>query len=55
MSHANARLTPAGAAAADPEGGRGGTPGRGGPLDDPVSRGTLAKWWRRWVEHGDTA
>ena len=52
MSHANARLTPAGrlllvrrVAAGEPQ--------AEVARQMRLSRGTVAKWWGRWVEHGD--
>ena len=52
MSHANARLTPAGrlllvqrVAAGEPQ--------AEVARQMKLSRGTVAKWWRRWLEHGD--
>ena len=52
MSHANARLTPAGrlllvqrVAAGEPQ--------AEVARQMNLSRGTVAKWWGRWVEHGD--
>ncbi len=52
MSHANARLTPAGrlllvqrVAAGEPQ--------AEAARQMVLSRGTVAKWLRRWVEHGD--
>ena len=53
MSHANARLTPAWrlllvrrVAAGEPQ--------AEVARQMRLSRGTVAKWWRRWVEQGDT-
>ena len=52
MSHGNARLTPAGrlllvrrVAAGEPQ--------AEATRQMRLSRGTVAKWWRRWVEFGD--
>ena len=55
MSHANARLTPAGRRLLVHRVAEGGSLQAEVGRQMPLSRGTLAKWRRRWVEHGDTA
>lgn len=52
MSHANARLTPTGRLLLVQRV-AGGTPQAEVARQMRMSRGTVAKWWNRWCEHGE--
>ena len=52
MSHANARFTPAGRLLIVQRI-EGGMPQAHVAAQMGLSRSTVAKWWNRWVEHGE--